>query len=149
MDKMIFESDAFTPDETSAAGAMLANIMLGDNSLPKFVALRGDLGAGKTEFTRGFASVASPGSTVKSPTYALVNEYKKGKTPVFHFDIYRLADEDDLYSTGYFDYLDRGGGMAIEWSENIADSMPENLIEVNIRVISPEEREIEIKGIEP
>ncbi|MBQ8260215.1 MAG: tRNA (adenosine(37)-N6)-threonylcarbamoyltransferase complex ATPase subunit type 1 TsaE [Clostridia bacterium] len=135
MDKLIFERDAFTPDETSAAGAMLANIMLGDNSLPRFVALRGDLGAGKTEFTRGFASVASPGSTVKSPTYALVNEYKKGKTPVFHFDIYRLADEDDLYSTGYFDYLERGICL-VEWFQNIPECLPDEYFEVIIDKIN-------------
>ena len=138
MDKLIFELDAFSPDDTSAAGKRLAEIILGDNAMPKFVALRGDLGAGKTEFTRGFASVASPGSTVKSPTYALVNEYKKGKTPVFHFDIYRLADEDDLYSTGYFDYLERGICL-VEWFENIPECLPEEYFEVIIDKINNDE----------
>lgn len=135
MDKLIFELDAFSPDETSAAGARLANEILNDSSLPKFIALRGDLGAGKTEFTRGFASVASPGSSVKSPTYALVNEYKKGKIPLFHFDIYRLADEDDLYSTGYFDYLDRGICL-VEWFENIPECLPDEYFEVCIDKIN-------------
>ena len=135
MDKLIFELDAFTPDETSAAGVKLANILLNDSSLPKFIALRGDLGAGKTEFTRGFASVASPGSSVKSPTYALVNEYKKGKIPVFHFDIYRLADEDDLYSTGYYDYLERGICL-VEWFENIPECLPDEYFEVIIDKIN-------------
>ncbi len=131
MNNLIFELDAFSPDETSRAGAKLANEILKDSSMPKFIALRGDLGAGKTEFTRGFASVASPGSSVKSPTYALVNEYKKGKTPLFHFDIYRLTDEDDLYSTGYFDYLDRGICL-VEWFENIPECLPDTYIEVCI-----------------
>ncbi|MBQ8260282.1 MAG: tRNA (adenosine(37)-N6)-threonylcarbamoyltransferase complex ATPase subunit type 1 TsaE [Clostridia bacterium] len=135
MDKLIFELDAFAPEETSAAGVKLANILLNDSSLPKFIALRGDLGAGKTVFTRGFASVASPGSSVKSPTYALVNEYKKGKIPVFHFDIYRLADEDDLYSTGYYDYLERGICL-VEWFENIPECLPDEYFEVIIDKIN-------------
>lgn len=135
MDKLIFELDAFAPEETSAAGVKLANILLNDASLPKFIALRGDLGAGKTEFTRGFASVTSPGSSVKSPTYALVNEYKKGKIPVFHFDIYRLADEDDLYSTGYYDYLERGICL-VEWFENIPECLPDEYFEVIIDKIN-------------
>lgn len=135
MEKLIFEKDAFAPEETSAAGAQLAELLLADASLPRFVALRGDLGAGKTEFSRGFASVASPGSTVKSPTYALVNEYKKGKVPVFHFDIYRLADEDDLYSTGYFDYLERGICL-VEWFENIPECLPDEYFEVIINKIN-------------
>jgi tRNA threonylcarbamoyladenosine biosynthesis protein TsaE len=135
MDDLIFETDAFSPSETSDAGAKLATLILNDSSLPRFIALRGDLGAGKTEFTRGFASVASPGSFVKSPTYALVNEYKKGKTPLFHFDIYRLNDADDLYSTGYFDYLDRGICL-VEWFENIPECLPEEYYEVVIDKIN-------------
>ncbi len=135
MENLIYERDAFSPEETSAAGAYLAELILKDTALPRFVALRGDLGAGKTEFTRGFASVASPGSTVKSPTYALVNEYKKGKLPIFHFDIYRLADEDDLYSTGYFDYLERGICL-VEWFENIPECLPDEYFEVIIDKIN-------------
>lgn len=135
MEKLIYEKDVFSPEDTSAAGAYLAELILKDGSLPRFVALRGDLGAGKTEFTRGFASVASPGSTVKSPTYALVNEYKKGKIPIFHFDIYRLADEDDLYSTGYFDYLERGICL-VEWFENIPECLPDEYFEVIIDKIN-------------
>ncbi len=135
MENLIYERDAFSPADTSAAGAYLAELILKDGSLPRFVALRGDLGAGKTEFSRGFASVASPGSTVKSPTYALVNEYKKGKIPIFHFDIYRLADEDDLYSTGYFDYLERGICL-VEWFENIPECLPDEYFEVIIDKIN-------------
>ena len=135
MGNLIFETDAFSPEETSAAGAKLAAMILNNTELPRFIALRGDLGAGKTEFTRGFASVASPGSFVKSPTYALVNEYKKGKMPLFHFDIYRLADEDDLYSTGYFDYLDRGICL-VEWFENVPECLPDDYFEVVIDKIN-------------
>ena len=135
MEKLIYKKDAFSPEDTSAAGAHLAELILKDGSLPRFIALRGDLGAGKTEFTRGFASIASPGSTVKSPTYALVNEYKKGKIPLFHFDIYRLADEDDLYSTGYFDYLERGICL-VEWFENIPECLPDEYFEVIIDKIN-------------
>ena len=138
MSKLIFETDAYSPDETSSAGAKLAGMILEDAALPRFIALRGDLGAGKTEFTRGFASVASPGSFVKSPTYALVNEYKKGKIPIFHFDIYRLADEDDLYSTGYFDYLDRGICL-VEWFVNVPECLPEEYFEVVIDKINDAE----------
>ena len=138
MSKLIFETDAYSPDETSSAGAKLAEMILEDAALPRFIALRGDLGAGKTEFTRGFASVASPGSFVKSPTYALVNEYKKGKIPLFHFDIYRLADEDDLYSTGYFDYLDRGICL-VEWFVNVPECLPEEYFEVVIDKINDAE----------
>lgn len=131
MTELIFEIDALSPDETDAAGTKLAHMLEDNGALPRFVALRGDLGAGKTEFVRGFASVASPGSAVRSPTYALVNEYKRGKTPIFHFDIYRLADEDDLYSTGYFDYLEQGICL-VEWFENIPECLPERYLEVCI-----------------
>ncbi len=131
MNRLIFETDAFSPEDTDAAGARLAKEILSNKDAPRFIALRGDLGAGKTEFTRGFASVASPGSSVKSPTYALVNEYKKGDVPIYHFDIYRLTDEDDLYSTGYYDYLERGICI-VEWFENIPECLPESYFEVII-----------------
>ena len=120
-----------SPEETNELGCRLGSLAEKD----MVFLLDGDLGAGKTEFTRGFASIASPGSTVKSPTYALVNEYNKGKTPVFHFDIYRLADEDDLYSTGYFDYLERGICL-VEWFENIPECLPDEYFEVIIDKIN-------------
>lgn len=135
MKKMINELDALSPFDTASAGAWLARLILGDASLPRFVALRGDLGAGKTEFARGFASIASPGSAVRSPTYALVNEYKKGKIPLFHFDIYRLRDEDDLYSTGYYDYLEQGICL-VEWFDIIPECLPNEYFEVCIEKIN-------------
>lgn len=134
MTKILFDRICCGADETLALGEELARMMESERTLPPFVALRGDLGAGKTEFVRGYARFASPASTVKSPTYALVNEYKKGVRPLFHFDIYRLADEDDLYSTGYFDYLDRGVCL-VEWFESIPESLPPSYILVDISKI--------------
>ena len=98
----------------------------------KVIAMFGDLGAGKTAFTRGFASVISPGSAVRSPTFTIVNEYRSGKTPVFHFDMYRIGDEDELYSIGFYDYTDKGGICLTEWSENIEYALPERYIRVEI-----------------
>ena len=98
-------------EQTEAFGAALARCYLqSDCTLPPYIALRGDLGVGKTAFVRGFAGVLAPKSAVRSPTFALVNEYRspiKGCS-VFHFDMYRITDEDDLYSIGYDDYLERG-----------------------------------------
>ena len=129
-------------EETEAFGAALARAYLHQpTTLPPYIALRGDLGVGKTAFVRGFASVTSPRSAVRSPTFALVNEYR-GQTPgapsVFHFDMYRIADEDDLYSIGYDDYLDRGICI-VEWSENIPYALPDNYLVLSIQKVSPEQ----------
>ena len=94
-------------EQTESIGAQLARELLCTPELPRFVALYGDLGVGKTAFVRGFTSVISPDARVKSPTFALVNEYRGNKCSVFHFDMYRISDEDDLYSIGFYDYLDR------------------------------------------
>ncbi len=112
---------ARTPADTEAAGAALAEALLAeDKTEHRFVALRGGLGAGKTVFVRGFASVLSPGSRVKSPTYTLVNEYRKGNIPLFHFDLYRAEDEDALASLGMDDYI-AAGHCIVEWSEYMND----------------------------
>ena len=123
-------------EETERQGAALARLYEasagGDDPLPTFVALYGDLGAGKTAFVRGFASVLAPGVAVRSPTFALVNEYHApGRPPLFHFDMYRIGSEDELYSMGYEDYLDRGICLC-EWSENIPYALPEARVEVRI-----------------
>ena len=125
-----------SPAETEALGAALAERLLGDSALPRYIALYGDLGVGKTAFVRGVASVLSPGTTVKSPTFALVHEHK-GVLPLFHFDMYRITDEDDLYSIGYDDYLLRGGVILVEWSENIPYALPDDYIRVSIRKDDP------------
>ncbi|MBQ3064126.1 MAG: tRNA (adenosine(37)-N6)-threonylcarbamoyltransferase complex ATPase subunit type 1 TsaE [Clostridia bacterium] len=118
--------------ETEAAGAALAREMQENAALPRFVALFGDLGVGKTAFVRGFASVLSPTSLVRSPTFALVNEYARGEIPLFHFDMYRIESEDDLYSIGFEDYLAREGIALVEWSENILSSLPAHYLAVTI-----------------
>lgn len=142
--KMITSS----PEETESVGEWLAGELASDLSLPSFIALYGDLGVGKTAFVRGFAKVFSPAALVRSPTFALVNEYpSKSGRRVFHFDMYRITDEDDLYSIGYYDYLDDGSICLVEWSENIPYAIPDEHIRVEIRktdLNKPDEREIEI-----
>lgn len=129
---------SITPEETEGVGRSLAQKMLNDGTLPKFVALYGDLGVGKTAFVRGFTSAIAPEARVKSPTFALVNEYKGEALSVFHFDMYRIEDEDELYSIGFFDYLDRRGICLVEWSENIEESLPDAYLRVEIIKLSME-----------
>ena len=123
--------------QTEAAGADLARLMLTDTTLPRFVALYGDLGVGKTAFVRGFASGITPDSLVRSPTFALVNEYRGKPLSLFHFDMYRIEDEDDLYSIGFYDYLDRRGICLVEWSEKIPYALPDELLRVTIEKNDP------------
>ena len=123
-----------SPEETEAFGVRVAELV--KNGAPKFIALYGDLGVGKTAFVRGLASVISPNSAVRSPTFALVNEYKSASGSLFHFDMYRIEDEDDLYSIGFYDYLDRGI-CVVEWSENIPYALPEEYIRVTIQKNDP------------
>jgi tRNA threonylcarbamoyladenosine biosynthesis protein TsaE len=118
--------------ETERFGVETAKKILDDSSLPRFIALYGDLGVGKTAFVRGFTSALAPAARVKSPTFALVNEYKGSPLSVFHFDMYRITDEDDLYSIGFYDYRDRGGVILVEWSENIPYALPEEYISITI-----------------
>jgi len=95
------------------------------------VAMRGYLGAGKTAFTRGVAAGLGLDARVSSPTFTIVNEYL-GKVPLFHFDLYRLGDSEELFEIGWEEYLERGGICMVEWSENADDAMPRNTIYVNI-----------------
>lgn len=116
---------------TEAVGRALALRLRAAGKAAAFVALFGDLGVGKTAFVRGFVSALVPDARVKSPTYTIVNEYRGGDVPVFHFDVYRIEGEDDLYSTGYYDYLD-AGYLLCEWSEKIPFALPEDRITVEI-----------------
>ena len=109
------------------------------------LAYEGDLGAGKTAFTRGLARGLGATEQVTSPTYTIVNEYLSGRCPLFHFDMYRLRSCDDLFDIGWEDYLDRGGVCAVEWSENVADAM-EDAITVKIEKTGEDTRRITIEG---
>ena len=130
-----------SPEETEAVGAALGKILKPGTIL----AYRGDLGAGKTAFTRGLAKGLGCGETVTSPTYTIVNEYLSGRLPLFHFDMYRLASSDDLWDIGWEDYLERGGVCAVEWSENVADAM-EDAVLVTIEKTGEDSRRIIIEG---
>ena len=138
-----------SPEQTERVGAQLAQRLLDEPSLPRYIALYGDLGVGKTAFTRGVASVLCPGAAVRSPTFALVNEYR-GQVPMFHFDMYRITGEDDLYSIGYDDYLLRNGVVLVEWSENIPFALPDEYLRVTIAKNdpqTPDSREILIEEV--
>ena len=109
------------------------------------IAFDGDLGAGKTAFTRGLARGLGITDRVTSPTYTIVNEYD-GKVPLFHFDMYRLASSEELFDIGWEDYLDRGGILAVEWSERISDAL-ENPVCISIeRAGGENDRRITIEG---
>ena len=130
-----------SPAETEKVGAALARILEPGTIL----AYRGDLGAGKTAFTRGLARGLGCGDMVTSPTYTIVNEYISGRMPLFHFDMYRLRSADDLFDIGWDDYLERGGVCAVEWSENVWGAM-EDAIVVTISRLDEDTRKIEIEG---
>ena len=130
-----------SPEETEKIGAKLAE-QLNPGAV---LAYRGDLGAGKTAFTRGLARGLGITDPVTSPTYTIVNEYLGGRIPLFHFDMYRLSCADDLFDIGWEDYLERGGVCAVEWSENVEDAL-ENPITVTIEKLGEESRKITITG---
>lgn len=138
-----------SPEETEAVGSSVAKALLADGSLPRFIAMYGDLGVGKTAFVRGLASVIAPGAAVRSPTFALVNEYRAKPLSIFHFDMYRIEDEDALESIGFYDYIDRGICVA-EWSENIEYALPEAYLRVEIQKCSPntpDQRQITVETV--
>ena len=133
-------------DETQALGQKLASRLAPGDVIAYF----GDLGAGKTAFTRGLARGLGCRGRVTSPTFTIVNEYD-GPTPLFHFDMYRLADADALFDIGWEDYLDRGGVCAVEWSENVREALPPDAITVTITRWPENDgwRSITIEGGEP
>ena len=122
-------------DETEALGAYIAALL---DKKTSFVALYGEMGAGKTAFVRGFASVISPGSRVKSPTYTVVNEYRRGKIPLFHFDLYRLDRAEQLEDTGLFDVLGADGVCVIEWGEQFANEIGDARVDVFVTRLDAE-----------
>ncbi len=139
MQKFISSSAA----ETENFAASLAKEIKGATVIAFF----GGLGVGKTAFTRGLAKGMGIDADVSSPTFAIVNDYG-GKPPLVHFDMYKVESWDDLYSSGFFDYLDMGAVLAVEWSENIENALPENTVRVTIEKGQGEnERIITVEGI--
>jgi len=130
-----------SPAETEAIGTALGKIIPPGT----VIAYRGDLGAGKTAFTRGLALGLGSTELVTSPTYTIVNEYLGGRMPLFHFDMYRLHSSDDLWDIGWEDYLDRNGVCAVEWSENVADAMEDAMV-ITIEKLGEESRRITMEG---
>jgi tRNA threonylcarbamoyladenosine biosynthesis protein TsaE len=130
-----------SPEETVRAAQKLGSMLRpGD-----MIAYKGGLGAGKTTFTRGLAIGLGLGDNVSSPTFALVNEYRGSEITLYHFDMYRISTEEGLESTGFYDYDFENNVAAVEWSENIAQFLPENTIYITIAPLSENEREIIIE----
>jgi len=130
-----------SPAETENLGAALGKLLPAGTVL----AYRGDLGAGKTAFTRGLARGLGCNELVTSPTYTIVNEYIGGRLPLFHFDMYRLRSSEDLWDIGWEDYLERGGVCAVEWSENVADAL-EDAVTITIEKLGETARRITLEG---
>lgn len=128
----IFESNSLAETE-AVAGKIAEKLKSGG-----FLALYGGMGAGKTAFVRGLVKALCPEclDLVHSPTFAIVNEYRGNNINIFHFDLYRLTDEDDLYSTGFYDYTEQGGITITEWSELFEDSIPKDALKLKIEATS-------------
>ena len=130
-----------SPEETIAAAEKLGGLLKAGD----MIAYKGGLGAGKTTFTHGLAIGMGLGDNVTSPTFALVNEYRGEDITLYHFDMYRINSEEDLESTGFYDYDFENNVAAVEWSENIADFLPKSTIYITIERLSELEREIIIE----
>lgn len=139
--KMVYYSKSTL--DTINIGKEIANKLTGG----EVIALYGDLGVGKTHLISGIAEGLGFNGETSSPTFAIVNEYRGGRLPLFHFDMYRISGWDDLETTGFFDYQEEGGIIATEWSENIEAALPENYIKITISRIDDETREITVEEI--
>mgnify|MGYP004479551631 FL=1 len=131
-----------SPEETIKTAEKIGSLLKAGD----MIAYKGGLGAGKTTFTRGIANGLGLGDCVSSPTFALVNEYRGKNITLYHFDMYRIQTEDGLETTGFFDYPFEDNIAVIEWSENIAEFLPENIIYITINTIGENDREIIIEG---
>ncbi len=138
MTEFITKSDK----ETEAVAERLAESLYGG----EIIAFRGGMGMGKTCFTRGLARGLGFSGAVTSPTFALVNEYIGGRLNLYHFDMYRIDSWEDLYSSGYFDYIDAGGVVAAEWSENIENALEGKVITVSFQKLDEQSRKITLEG---
>lgn len=141
--KVLLRFNSNSVSDTEAIAEKLGRVLKSGNVVAYF----GGLGMGKTAFTRGLAKGMGIKADVSSPTFAIVNDYG-GNPPLVHFDMYKVESWDDLYSSGFFDYLDMGAVLAVEWSENIENALPDDTIRVTIEQgDSPEKRIITIEGI--
>lgn len=131
-------------DETIALGEKIGEKL----SKGDVIAFKGDLGSGKTTITRGISMGLGLGDNVTSPTFSLVNEYRGKEKSLIHFDMYRISNPDDVEFTGFWDYLEEGCILAVEWSENISDVIPKSSIIISFKRIDDNTREIEISGDE-
>lgn len=138
----MYEYITRSPAETARLGEKIARA-LGSGMV---LALEGDLGAGKTCFVSGLAKGLGYQGEVSSPTFSLVNEYIGGRIPLYHFDMYRVTGWEDLYSTGFFDYLETEGALAVEWSENISAALPDDTIYITLEKQDETARKITITG---
>ncbi len=130
-----------SPAETKKIAYDLAQTLNGG----EVIAFYGDLGMGKTCFTTGLAEGLGFTGDVSSPTFAIINEYLGGRLNLYHFDMYRVNGWDDLYTTGYFEYMESGGVLAVEWSENIESALPEDVIKVTIKRLDETSRQITVE----
>ncbi len=134
-------------EKTEAIAAEFAKKLKGG----EIITLDGDLGAGKTAFVRGLAKGLGITDRVVSPTFTIVNEYRHGKIPLFHFDVYRIGSSDEMYDVGWEEYINSGGIAVVEWAVNIEDILDENCIKINIAKnldISDDYREITLRGVQ-
>lgn len=140
MSNVLYTWNSDSPEQTEALAASFAEkLKSGD-----FIAFFGDLGSGKTAFVRGLCSTLCPKVRVSSPTFAIVNEYTGGSLDLFHFDMYRITDDDNLFSTGFYDYFDRKGVIAAEWCENIPFALPPSRYEIRFEKIGECARRITV-----
>lgn len=133
-----------SPEETIAAAQKIGRLLKSGD----IIAYKGGLGAGKTTFTRGLALGLGLGDVVSSPTFALVNEYSGDKLNIYHFDMYRIDNEWDLESSGFYDYDFNNNIAVVEWSENIRKFLPPNIIRITINTLDELKREIILEGDE-
>ena len=145
-DKLNFTYKTYSAEDTIALGREIGRRLHGG----EVIAYRGGLGAGKTTITRGISEGMGLGDEVTSPTFALVNEYRKKDCQIslIHFDMYRITSGQDLETTGFFDYLDDESVLAVEWSENIEEELPDERIIVTLERVDDDTRKITIDGDE-
>lgn len=133
-----------SPDDTIAFAEKVGSLLKGGD----IIAYKGGMGAGKTTFTRGLCKGLGLPDEVTSPTFALVNEYRGEEITLYHFDMYRISGEGDLETTGFYDYISPESVIAVEWSENIEDCLPKDIIKIEIETTDENERKITVFGDE-